>query len=220
MNSCGFFGNARVPAWPALPHHFKLLGGQIKTPFRLSGLALLAFVIGMTASFVSIIYIAYHYGGQNLHLAPFSSSAGPVGSYNAMRSDILRVDRTVFDPGKMIVWLFGGLQAGLLILLRNRLPWWPIHPLGLAFQDTRGLRFYSFSLFASPGQRNSSCCASEGSRSTAALPLSLSVSRWGMSLASSPPPSWTLSGFPREVTGSIPGRDIRLSLIFQYKKLN
>ena len=147
VNSCGFFGNARVPAWPALPHHFKLLGGQTRTSSRLPHLALLAFVVGMAASFISIIYIAYQYGGQNLHLAPFSSSAGPVGSYNAIRSDILRADRTVFDPAKMIIWLLGGLQASLLILLRNRLPWWPIHPLGLVFQDTRGLRFYSFSLF-------------------------------------------------------------------------
>ena len=114
---------------------------------RLPDLALLAFIVGIAASFISIIYIAYHYGGQNLHLAPFSSSAGPVGSYNAIRSDILRADRTVFDPAKMIIWLLGGLQASLLILLCNRLPWWPIHPLGLVFQDTRGLRFYSFSLF-------------------------------------------------------------------------
>ena len=64
-----------------------------------------------------------------------------------MRTATLRADLTVFDPAIISVWLLGGLQAGLLILLRNRLPWWPLHPLGLVFQDTRGLRFYSFSLF-------------------------------------------------------------------------
>ena len=147
VNACGFFGNARIPAWPALPHHFKLLGGDTKNPSRLASLALLAFTIGMVASFLSIIYIAYTYGGQNLQLSPFSSSGGSVMAYDGMRTDTLRVDRTVFDPAKMGVWMLGGLEAGLLILLRNRLPWWPLHPLGLAFQDTRGLRFYSFSLF-------------------------------------------------------------------------
>jgi hypothetical protein len=147
VNACGFFGNARVPAWPALPHHFKLLGHLSKSLSRLTGLALLAFVVGMVASFLSIIYIAYHYGGQNLQLSPFSSSAGSVASYNDIRSNILRVDRTVFDPAKMGVWLLGSLEAALLIFLRSRLPWWPIHPLGLIFQDTRGVKFYSFSLF-------------------------------------------------------------------------
>jgi hypothetical protein len=147
INASGFFGNSRVPAWPALPHHFKLLGSQSKRPTRLARLALLAFVVGTAASFYVIIYIAYTYGGQNLELSPFSSSGASVTPYNAMRTDTLRVDRTVFDPTIMSVWLLGGLEAGLLILLRNRLPWWPLHPLGLVFQDTRGLRFYSFSLF-------------------------------------------------------------------------
>ena len=31
--------------------------------------------------------------------------------------------------------------------MRNRFTWWPVHPLGLAFQDTRGIQFYAFSLF-------------------------------------------------------------------------
>ena len=147
VNSCGFFGNTRVPGWPAFPHHFKLLGSPSNSSSRLIHLALLAFVVGMAASFFSIIYIAYQHGGQNLNLAPFSSSAGSVASYNAMRSDILRTDRTVFDWSLWMVWLLGGLQAVLLIILRNRFTWWPVHPLGLAFQDTRGIQFYAFSLF-------------------------------------------------------------------------
>ena len=33
------------------------------------------------------------------------------------------------------------------MLLRNRVPWWPLHPLGLAFQKMSGSRVYAFSIF-------------------------------------------------------------------------
>jgi predicted membrane protein len=45
------------------------------------------------------------------------------------------------------VWGLGAAEAGLLVALRNRFPWWPVHPLGLAFQYTWGPQVYSFSIF-------------------------------------------------------------------------
>ena len=55
-------------------------------------------------------------------------------------------DKTVFDPAKMAVWLVGFAGAWGLAFLGNRLSWWPIHPLGLAFQTSSGSRYYAFSM--------------------------------------------------------------------------
>jgi hypothetical protein len=145
VNSSAFFGNDRIPAWPALPHHFKLFNLD-KGP-RIASLAILAFTIGLLASFLYIIHLAYTYAGQNLHTAPFSGLEGSVRPFDAMVNDILADTRTVFDAPKMGIWLLGGLQSALLITLRNRLPWWPLHPIGLAFQNTSGPRIYAFSIF-------------------------------------------------------------------------
>jgi hypothetical protein len=64
-----------------------------------------------------------------------------------MTRDITGNTPTVFDPAKMLVWLIGGLEAILFVALRNRATWWPLHPIGLAFQNTSGPRIYAFSIF-------------------------------------------------------------------------
>ena len=147
INSSFFFGNVRIPAWPALPHHFKLLGNYTHKPSRLAWMAELAFLSGLLASFLLTIYLAYSHGGQNLHTMPFRPQGGSVQAYNSITNSILEIDRTVFDPGKISVWLFGFFECAFLVLLRNRLPWWPLHPLGLVFQNTTGPNVYSFSMF-------------------------------------------------------------------------
>lgn len=145
VNSSAFFGNDRIPAWPALPHHFKLFG-QRRNPLIVH-LAVWAFVIGLLTSFLYIVYLAYTHAGQNLHTAPFTGRQGSVRPYDNMVKDILADTKTVFDPAKTGIWILGGIQAALLVSLRNRLPWWPLHPLGLAFQNTSGPRIYAFSIF-------------------------------------------------------------------------
>ena len=147
VNSSAFFGNTRIPAWPALPHHFKLLGDKGWKTAGLSNMAMLAFAAGLLASFLFVIHLAYTHGGQNLGTSPFSSQGSSVRTYDVMTAAISQMDRTVFDPAKMAVWLSGAGLTVLLILLRNRVPWWPLHPLGLAFQNTAGPIYYAFSIF-------------------------------------------------------------------------
>ncbi|MYD63629.1 MAG: hypothetical protein F4W91_21535 [Gemmatimonadetes bacterium] len=147
VNSSAFFGNTRIPAWPALPHHLKLHGATPNA--RIARIAALAFTAGLLASFIFIIYLAYAHGGQNLHTAPFSgrSNSASVRLYSNMTNHILNEQKTVFDPYKMAVWFIGIFEALVLIGLRSRLSWWPLHPIGLAFQNTSGPRIYSFSIF-------------------------------------------------------------------------
>lgn len=143
INSSAFFGNSRIPAWPAIPHHLKLFGART-TPTRSVGTVPLAFVTGLLASCIFIIYLGYTHAGQNLGLTGFQG--GNVRTYDRMVSAMLTGDKTVFDPAKMAVWLVGFAGAWGLAFLGNRVSWWPIHPLGLAFQTSNGSRYYAFSM--------------------------------------------------------------------------
>ena len=147
VNASTFFGNDRIPSWPALPHHFRLLGDRSRS--LIVWLALAAFTFGLIASFTSIVYLAYTEGGQNLHTAPFTgrSDSASVRLYDNMTRQILGDKPSVFDPGKMLVWLIGSIEAIIIIVLRSRATWWPVHPIGLAFQNTSGPRIYAFSIF-------------------------------------------------------------------------
>ena len=147
VNTGAFFGNLRIPAWPALPHHFKLLSSLTRRRSLVVWLALLAFLAGLFASFFFVIYLPYIYGGQNLHKGPFNPEGALVAPFNRLAAKVLESDLTVFDSAKVGVCLFGALEVLLMIVLRNRLPWWPLHPLGLAFQNTTGPRIYAFSIF-------------------------------------------------------------------------
>ena len=50
---------------------------------------------------------------------------------------------TYFDFQKLLVWLFGIGEAGLLTLLNAQFASWPIHPVGLAFPS----HTYGFAIF-------------------------------------------------------------------------
>ena len=147
VNSSQFFGNDRIPSWPALPHHFQLLGDRSRP--LVVWIAFLAFGAGLIACFTSVVYLAYTEGGQNLHTAPFTgrSNSAAVRLYDNMTKHILGDKPTSFDPAKIAVWTLGILEATVFVVLRNRVTWWPIHPIGVAFQNTTGPRVYAFSIF-------------------------------------------------------------------------
>lgn len=141
INSSAFFGNSRIPAWPAIPHHLKIFG-KTASPERSVGTVPVAFLTGLLASCIFIIYLGYTHAGQNLGLSGFSG--GNTRTYDRMVSAMLTGDKTIFDPGKMGVWTLGFAGAWLLAFLGNRVSWWPLHPLGLAFQTSGGSRYYAF----------------------------------------------------------------------------
>lgn len=144
VNSNMFFGNYRIPVWPSLPHHLKLFSSEVRRK-RVVWSIFLAFSTCFFASMLYTIYLGYDNAAQNLGLGGFQG--GNRNLYNRMVSIIAQADKTVFDPAKATVWVLGVLFAGLLTLLRNRVPWWPLHPMGLAFQISLGSRTYAFSMF-------------------------------------------------------------------------
>ena len=147
VNSPAFNGHQRLPAWPSMPHHFKLLGAPTGKRPRLVSIAVVAFTVGLLTSWPFIISLGYTLGGQNLHTSPFTPNGPSVRTFDRMVGTILETDRTVGDPAKLTVWVIGILEASMFVFLRNRVAWWPLHPLGLAFQNTWGPEFYSFSIF-------------------------------------------------------------------------
>jgi hypothetical protein len=144
INSGACFGDSRIPAWPALPHHLKLFGGTRTRRAWVFWAVLLTFASGFFASFLFTIYLGYTRAAQNLGLTGFKG--GNVAAYDRMVSAIVGSHKSFFDPARLGVWMLGGVEAGALTLLRGRVPWWPLQPLGLAFQTTTGSVYYAFSM--------------------------------------------------------------------------
>jgi len=85
------------------------------------------------------IYRSYMEGGLGVAYMP---------DWNSMQKQVAIIEGskpTFFDPELTLVWLLGGLEAGVLTFLGSRFAAWPVHPFGLAFPDHR-LR-YGYGIF-------------------------------------------------------------------------
>lgn len=137
FTSSAFFGNIRLPAWPALPHHLRLFPLR-QQPVRVVVAVLLAFVVGSAAAVWASLEMAYAKGGANFLV-------GATHVYDDLAH--LLQNPTAGDPAKWAIWFVGLFEAAGLALLRARCHWFPLHPVGLAFQYTSGTSIYWFSLF-------------------------------------------------------------------------
>ena len=89
---------------------------------------MLAVVISLVGSVCAVLYFPYKYGGINLHRHFFHNHA------HYTFDDMTRNMRAFHGPS-LRGWLFtgaGGAVMGLLMWMRYRLLWWPLHPLGFA----------------------------------------------------------------------------------------
>lgn len=132
-----FFGNIRLPAWPALPHHFKIFSLR-ENPRRVVAVVLVAFPVGFVVAVWASLQTAYEHGGTTHLMLAFRMI------YD--QTTHLIQNPRVFDPGKWAVWLLGFFEAAGLAILRSRYYWFSLHPMALAFQNTQGTNIYWFSL--------------------------------------------------------------------------
>ncbi|MDA0745977.1 MAG: hypothetical protein O2954_05620 [bacterium] len=144
LNSSTFYGAGRLQTIQMLPHHLKAMDHVKDRRGWVSGTVFLAFSVAFVVSAATIIYFCYTESA--LFLRSWTLWEGPHGIFNGLATSIGEADRTVFDPQKLGIWLVGAGEAGLLALLRTWFPWWPLHPLGLAFQYTTGPRYYALSI--------------------------------------------------------------------------
>ena len=138
FTSHAFFSTFRIPAWPALPHHLRIFSLRDQ-PRWVVAAVLLAFPVGFLVVVGSYLDLCYDRGG-------FSVIGGGYGM--VFFDSLANVERlTTLDLGKWGVWLWGFFEAAGIALLRARLHWFPLHPIGPAFQYTFGTWLYWFSLF-------------------------------------------------------------------------
>ncbi|MCY3761681.1 MAG: hypothetical protein OXH50_10570 [Gemmatimonadetes bacterium] len=92
---------------------------------------LLALVIGALGSFWMTFHMAYRHGGVNLDGWFFK--AGPGVAYDHAARNLEPAG--IYWPGMGFLFGGGGAMA-LLMLARQRLSWWPLHPVGFPVAAT------------------------------------------------------------------------------------
>ena len=129
----------RLPA--ALPHVDRLMGAVR----RVGWMVAVAVLLGLLASVLYTVDITYESGGSTFRT--WSLVGAPLGMYEGIAKTVADTDRSLPDPGKILVWAVGGLAAALTVLFQSRFPWWPIHPLGLMLANSGYVRLYVLDIF-------------------------------------------------------------------------
>ena len=129
----------RLP--PALPHVARLIGGSSRTGWFILG----SVVLGLLAAALYTIWLCYGEGGSSFRT--WSLVGAPRGLYNGIATAVAETDPSVADPSKISIWILGGLAAGLITILQARLPWWPLHPLGLLVMFDWYVNIYFLNIF-------------------------------------------------------------------------
>ena len=129
----------RLP--PALPHVARLVGNRKQTGWLIMGSA----ALGLLAAALYTIWLCYGEGGSSFRT--WSLVGAPEGLYNGLASQIAETKRSAPDPGKIAIWLLGLVAAALVTLLQTRVPWWPIHPLGVMLMFEWYVSIYLLDIF-------------------------------------------------------------------------
>ena len=103
---------------------------------------LLALGIGASGSLWMIFHMSYRHGGINLNNWFFQGL--PAYAYNAALRNIEPAGTYWSGLG----FLGGGVAVmSLMMILRQRLPWWPIHPIGFPIGANSMMNFVWFNVF-------------------------------------------------------------------------
>jgi len=103
---------------------------------------ILAIFIGALGSFWMIFHMAYRHGGINLNSWFFKGL--PEAAYNNALRNIEPVG--TYWRG-MAFMLGGGAVMTLMMWARQRLPWWPLHPIGFPIGANSMMSYIWFSVF-------------------------------------------------------------------------
>ncbi|MSR82639.1 MAG: hypothetical protein EXS58_06895 [Candidatus Latescibacteria bacterium] len=119
-------GDLRTFLMASCAHGLKLgehLGQRLRPLLWAMGLALL---LGLVASTITLLHLAYQYGGINLNAWFFGAGCQMPFEFIADKLN------TPTGPnwGGWAHTAAGALVMGLLMLARHQWPWWPLHPLG------------------------------------------------------------------------------------------
>ena len=104
----------------------------------------MSLVVGYVVSIANTLYLGYAYGAYNL---------GNMGLKNAAPGAFNKAINAIRNPipmggkGGLALWaVIGAIAMGAFTLARYWLPWWPLHPIGLAIQGNYGVTKIVFSI--------------------------------------------------------------------------
>ena len=126
---------------PALAHAGRVAEGVRGGRRRLMYAVVLAFLVSFVASVLLTIQLGYRDGAYNFNSWEIVR-AGPKhfeGTATSVKNFLTKKpDPPVYreHPDYMVFFGLGGLATLLLIFLRHRFVWWPLHPVGLAISGS------------------------------------------------------------------------------------
>ena len=114
-----------------------MIGDGLRRTTRVASALPLAYIAGFFLMGWIYIYLFYLEGGLN------GRFAGLDVSYLVRRVPLIAEERiTHFDYLKIWAWIWGVGLGGLLVFMRWRFAWWPLHPAAFAFPTS----YYGFSV--------------------------------------------------------------------------
>lgn len=97
-----------------------------------------AAAFGVLCAFWAHLHIYYAYGAATAKVRPALRNGGPSPARQVAALIALPTAR---DTAGMLAALFGLTMTGLLAVLRQRVPWWPLHPIGYALATTQSMDY-------------------------------------------------------------------------------
>ncbi|MDA0337979.1 MAG: hypothetical protein O2782_22650 [bacterium] len=139
-----WIGETAANMMNAVVHSLKLVTDEDPRRFRGMPIAMaLAVVVGLTGSIWFTMELAYAHGGINLH--DWYYVGAPKWPFDYMTSVYNAPDP--FLPRLGVTSIGGGVMA-LLLFLRHRFIWWPLHPIGFPIANTYTIMSYGwFAIF-------------------------------------------------------------------------
>lgn len=139
-----WIGETAANMMNAVIHSLKLVTDGDRSRFRGMPIAMaLAVVVGLAGSIWFTMQMAYAHGGINLHNWYYVGA--PKWPFDYMTS--VHNAPEPFLPRLGFTSLGGGVMA-LLLILRHRFIWWPLHPIGFPIANTYTIMSYGwFAIF-------------------------------------------------------------------------
>jgi hypothetical protein len=147
LNQMGtLYGNAKGFAMPGAANASR--AGDYAAPGRrrLGGAILLGGVLSIVAFVLTTLILGY-YGPGAENFGDYSYTRGNRAFFNYTVADIKGRPEAVRQWGDLGFGIFGAGMTLLLIFLNQRLPWWPLHPVGFTVSLQYPTRASFFSVF-------------------------------------------------------------------------